>query len=92
MVESEGAGGQEREDEAFDEEIREHIALLEERYAAQGMSARDAAMAARRQFGNVTLLKERQRAQRGILSPREWWRMCGLVCGCWRSGRYRARR
>src|SRR5581483_7930668 len=35
---------------------------------------REAATAARRQFGNVTLLQERQRAQRGILSPGEWWR------------------
>ncbi len=63
-----------REDEAFDAEIREHIALLEERYRAQGMSADGAARAARRQFGNVTALKEGQRAQRGILSPTEWWR------------------
>ena len=38
------------------------------------MSAQEAARAARRQFGNVTVLKERQRAQRGILSPTEWWR------------------
>ena len=38
------------------------------------MSAHEAARAARRQFGNVTALKERQRAQRGILSPTEWWR------------------
>jgi predicted permease len=68
-----GEAAQGREDEAFDEEIREHIALLEERYTAQGMSARDAARAARQQFGNVTALKERQRAQRGILSPAEWW-------------------
>jgi len=29
---------------------------------------------ARRQFGNVTVLKERQRAQRGMLSPAEWGR------------------
>jgi len=56
-----------------DEEIREHIALLEERYRSQGMSARDASRAARRQFGNVTGLMERQRALRGILSPSEWW-------------------
>jgi predicted permease len=68
-----GQAAQGREDEGLDEEIREHIALLEERYTAQGMSARDAARAARRQFGNVTVLKERQRAQRGILSPAEWW-------------------
>lgn len=69
-----GQAGQGREDEVFDEEIGEHIRLLEERYRAQGMNARDAARMARRQFGNVTALKERQRAQRGILSPAEWWR------------------
>ena len=69
-----GQSAQEREDEAFGAEIGEHITLLEERYAAQGMSGREAARAARRQFGNVTALRERQRAQRGILSPAEWWR------------------
>ena len=69
-----GQAAQGREDEQFDAEIREHIALLERRNQAQGMSAPEAARAARRQFGNVTVLKERQRAQRGILSPTEWWR------------------
>ena len=69
-----GQATQAREDEAFDEEVREHIALLQQRYAARGMSADEAALAARRQFGNVTSLKLRQRAQRGILSPAEWWR------------------
>jgi hypothetical protein len=68
-----GQAEQRQEDDAFDEEIREHIALLEERYVAQGMSSRDAARSARRQFGNVTGLKERQRALRGFLSPSEWW-------------------
>jgi predicted permease len=69
-----GQAAQEREDEAFDEEILGHIALLEDRYRMQGMSVQEAARAARRQFGNATVLKERQRAQRGILSPAEWWR------------------
>jgi putative ABC transport system permease protein len=69
-----GQAMQGREAEAFDAEIREHIALLEARYRAQGMSAREAAQAARRQFGNVTALRERQRTQRGMLSPAEWWR------------------
>ena len=69
-----GQVAQVREDKAFDDEIREHIALLEQRYRAQGMSAREAQRAARRQFGNVTALKERQRVQRGILSPTEWGR------------------
>jgi predicted permease len=69
-----GQAAQAREDQAFDEEIREHTALLEERFKAQGMSAEDAAWAARRQFGNITTLKERQKAQRGFLSPSEWLR------------------
>jgi predicted permease len=68
-----GQAAQQREDEAMDEEIREHLELLEERYRARGMSAEEAALTARRQFGNTTVLRERQRAQRGILSPAEWW-------------------
>lgn len=69
-----GQAAQVREDRAFDDEIRDHITLLEQRYRAQGMSAREAQRAARRQFGNVTALKEQQRVQRGILSPAEWGR------------------
>ena len=62
-----------REDHEFDEEIQAHLCDLTERYVCQGMSGADAATAARRQFGNVTLLQERQRAQRSLLSPSEWW-------------------
>jgi predicted permease len=69
-----GQAMQEREDIAFEEEIRSHLDLLEQRYRSRGMNKRDAAHAARRQFGNVTGLKERQRSQRGILSLSEWWR------------------
>ena len=69
-----GQAAQEREGEALDEEIREHLELLEERYRSRGLSSEEAARAARRQFGNVTVLRERQRAQRGILSPAEWGR------------------
>jgi hypothetical protein len=69
-----GQTAQRRADEALDEEISEHITLLEQRYRTQGVCGQEAAQAARRQFGNVTALKERQWAQRGILSPTEWWR------------------
>ena len=69
-----GQATQSREDDAFSDEIREHIALLTQHYRAQGMSAEEANRAARRQFGNVTQLQERQRWQRGILSPAEWGR------------------
>jgi hypothetical protein len=71
-----GQAVQSREDDAFTDEIREHITLLTQHYRAQGMSAEDATRAARRQFGNVTQLKERQRWQRGMLSPAEWGRAC----------------
>jgi len=52
----------------LDEELETHLALLAERFAEQGMSADEAAAAARRQFGNSTLLKERYREARGFLS------------------------
>ncbi len=69
-----GQAVQSREDDAFADEIREHIGLLTQHYQSQGMGAEDAALAARRQFGNVTQLKEMQRWQRGMLSPAEWGR------------------
>ena len=62
---------QKQQDREMDAEIRAHLDLLTERYVGQGMPARDAATAARRQFGNVTQLKERQRAQRSFLSLAE---------------------
>ena len=60
-------------DREMDAEFRSHLELLTERYVRQGMSRDDAARAARLQFGNVTLHKEKQRAQRSFLSPAEWW-------------------
>jgi predicted permease len=62
-----------REDPEFDEEVESHIDLLRDRYMRRGMPAGEAAVAARRQFGNLTLLKERRRAQRSFLAPAEWW-------------------
>ncbi len=64
---------QQREDQDLDGEIQDHLDLLKERYIREGMSAQDAHRAARKQFGNVTMLKERQRAQRSFLSPAEIW-------------------
>ena len=45
----------------FDDEVREHLQLLAARFVAQGMSGEEAAAAARRQFGNTTLLQEDRR-------------------------------
>jgi putative ABC transport system permease protein len=46
----------------LDEEIKEHLQLLAERFVAQGMSKREAVAAARLQFGNPALLREEHRA------------------------------
>ena len=45
----------------FEDEIEEHVRLLSERYRREGMTADDAMRAARRQFGNTTLLAEDRR-------------------------------
>ena len=50
----------------FQAEMEEHVRLLAERYRRQGMAAEDAVLAARRQFGNVTLLREDLRAMRTL--------------------------
>jgi hypothetical protein len=68
-----GLFSQRRQDDAFNDEIQAHLDLLKERYVRQGMSAGEANTAARRQFGNVTLVQEKQRLQRTFLSPTELW-------------------
>jgi predicted permease len=50
----------------FQTEIEEHVRLLADRYRRQGMTAEAALLAARRQFGNPTLLKEDLRAMQII--------------------------
>jgi len=61
-----GLFGDRRADRELDDEIETHLRLLTERYVLQGMTETEAAWAARRQFGNVTLLKEENREMRGI--------------------------
>ena len=51
----------EQRDLEFQDEIEEHVRLLAERYRRQGMTADVAMRAARRQFGNTTLLEEDRR-------------------------------
>ena len=55
---------QRRADSIFDEEMRTHLEMLADKYEREGMSAKDARRAARRQFGNTVLLKQRQRESR----------------------------
>ncbi|MBO0725746.1 MAG: ABC transporter permease [Blastocatellia bacterium] len=61
-----GLFGDHRADREFDDEIETHLRLLTERYVRQGMTEDEAIRATRRQFGNVTLLKEVNREMLGI--------------------------
>jgi putative ABC transport system permease protein len=53
----------------MDEEMRAHVDLATERYMARGLSRADARVAARREFGNATLLAADARAARGAGWP-----------------------
>src|SRR5689334_3936803 len=53
-----------RAESDLDREIRAHLQLLEDKYIADGMSRSDARYAARRAFGGVEQVKERQRDAR----------------------------
>jgi macrolide transport system ATP-binding/permease protein len=61
-----GLFGNRRAERELDDEIETHLRLLTERYVRQGLTEAEAAWAARRQFGNVTLLQEANREMRGI--------------------------
>src|SRR5690349_17067039 len=52
-------------DDAMQAEMREHFARTTERLMARGMSAQNAELAARREFGNLTMLQEEARDARG---------------------------
>src|SRR5262245_17145847 len=61
-----GLFGNRNADQELDDEIETHLRLLTERYVRQGMTEAEAARAARRQFGNLTLLQEEHRDMRGF--------------------------
>src|SRR5262249_12444086 len=61
-----GLFGNRRAEQELDDQIEAHLRLLTERYIRQGMPEAEAAWAARRQFGNITSLKEANREMRGI--------------------------
>src|SRR5215471_14632321 len=61
-----GLFGDRGADRELNDEIEAHLRLLAEKYVRQGMTEAEAARAARRQFGNVTLLKEAHHDMRGI--------------------------
>src|SRR5215813_804297 len=61
-----GLFGDRKADRELDDEVETHLRLLTERYIRQGMTEAEAEWAARRQFGNVTLLQEVNREMRGF--------------------------
>lgn len=62
-----GLFGQQEADSDFDLETQTHLQLLTDQFIRQGMSPKDAWSAARRQFGNPTLLRQRHRESRTLL-------------------------
>ncbi len=63
-----GLFGQKEADLEFGIETQTHLQLLTEKFMRQGMDPKDAWSAARRQFGNTTLLRQRHRESRTLLS------------------------
>jgi putative ABC transport system permease protein len=62
-----------RRDEGFDEEMLEHLRMLEVRFVARGMKPEEVAAAARRQFGNRTLLQRDRREMGTLISVEALW-------------------
>src|SRR5262249_12818877 len=62
-----------RAERELDEEIRAHLEMEIERNIADGMSPKDAWIAARRSFGSVALTKEDSRAMWGLASLETLW-------------------
>ena len=68
-----GIFGTRADDLEFDAEIQEHLRLLTERYRRQGLTPENAELAARRQFGNTTLLREERKAMQTIPVLEAFW-------------------
>src|SRR5215467_16128309 len=63
-----------RLDRELDAELRYHMESLESEYRLWGLSAEEARMAARRDFGGVVAVEEAYRDQRGIPVIEIFWR------------------
>jgi predicted permease len=50
----------------MDQEFQSHLEMLTDRFVSQGMTRHDAGLAAKRQFGSVTLIKEHLRERNGV--------------------------
>jgi predicted permease len=60
-------------DRDFDQEVETHLTMLAERFLRQGMTPEEARQAARRQFGNTTLLKEARNDMNSFASLETLW-------------------
>ncbi len=65
---------QKNAEQAFDEEVNAHLEMLAEKYQREGMSTQEAERMAHRQFGNTTLLKQKQRESRTTMFFAHVWR------------------
>jgi predicted permease len=61
-----------KRNQEFDAELQTHLQMLTERYLRQGLPPEQARQAARRQFGNFSLLEEQIREARTFLSLTAW--------------------
>ena len=59
---------------AFDEEVTAHLEMLAAKYQREGISPQEASRRARRQFGNATLLQQKQRESRTTMFFANVWR------------------
>ncbi len=66
----------------LDDEMQLHMKLRQEQQAEEGMSEDEARYAARRRFGNATVLKEKSAAAWGW----RWLDSLGAGCGVWGAG------
>src|SRR5438093_13189214 len=61
-----GTFGRRRLEEEFDEELRAHLDMLQQRFIRCGMEPTEAFYAARRQFGGVTQVKQKLQERRAL--------------------------
>ncbi|HWC20330.1 MAG TPA: permease prefix domain 1-containing protein, partial [Terriglobales bacterium] len=62
-----------RFDHAMEEEFQSHLEMLADRFVSQGMTRDEALMAAKRQFGGVTQIKEELRECSSLAFIDSFW-------------------
>jgi len=62
-----------RLDEEFSDEVQAHLDMLADDFERQGMTPRDARLAARRSFGGVEQIREEHREGRGLMHLERLW-------------------